>query len=476
MEDFVPPHSLEAEMSALGSMFMSEKAAEEVRGLLDFDDFYHPAHREVFKAVLQTLRNNQPIDIVTVRDELSTREKLEEVGGVEYLMQLVDAVPSASNANHYANIVLDRATQRRMLDASHDIAALVFDPDRSVREKLDVAEHLVFAIGQKRARREFVPVKTLAKEFFVDVDELVAGGEPMLGAATGFHDLDALTTGFYPGDLVIVAARPGMGKTSLVINFALNMASHCQGAVAIFSLEMQGLQLVRRMISSLAKVEMKAMKTSPLSDSNYAKLANACEQLYNMPVFIDDSSDISPLDLRQKCRRLKAAHGLSLIVVDYLQLMRGSSNRPESRVQEITEIARGLKALAKDLDTPVIALSQLNRGVEGRPDKRPQLSDLRDSGSIEAEADMVLFIYRDSYYERNRSEYSESSVNSNFAEAVELNVAKHRNGPTGTVLIGFQPSYTRFMLLDEESKRKYWSLVKEKQKKLDKSERFSGDR
>lgn len=453
MDGYVPPQSTEGEMSALGAMLLSERAATEVVDILTEDDFYVPAHREIFKAIRQLLLNSKAIDLVTVRDELTVRGKLQEVGGIDYLVQIAEAVPSAANAEYYAQIVQDKSTLRRLEEAGHEIIKTVHEPEQTADEKVDAAEAAVFEVGRKRLGKYFTPVRSLAKDFFTDVDTLIETGEPVLGTLTGYSDLDQLTTGFYGGDFVIVAARPAMGKTSLAMNWALNIARQEAGAVAVFSLEMSGSQLVRRTISTIAQVPMGALKKANLSNNDYQKLADACEELYSLPMFIDDTSDLSPLEMRGKLRRLKAEHGLSLVVVDYLQLMRGS-RKTENRTQEISDIARSLKNMAKELEVPVIALSQLNRGVESRDNKRPMLSDIRESGSIEAEADMVTFIYRPEYYRRKEAG-QEQEFNPSAAEVAELIIGKHRNGPTGTVLLGFQPSYTRFTLLDEQSKDEY---------------------
>lgn len=461
MDDYVPPQSSEAEMSALGAMLLSERAATEVADILTEDDFYVPAHREIFKAIRQLLLSAKAIDLVTLKDELLVRDKLNEVGGIEYLVQIAETVPSAANATYYAGIVQDKATLRRLEDAGHQIIKNVHAPDETADEKVDAAEAAIFEVGRKRLGKYFQPVRSLAKDFFVDVDTLLESGEPVLGTLSGYADLDEVTTGFYGGDFVIVAARPAMGKTSLVLNFALNVARQQAGSVAVFSLEMSGKQLVRRMIATIAQVPMGALKQTNLHPNDYQKLADACEDLYNLPIFIDDSSDVSPLEMRGKLRRLKAESGLSLVVIDYLQLMKGS-RRTENRTQEISEIARALKSMAKELDVPVIALSQLNRGVEARDNKRPMLSDIRESGSIEAEADMVMFIYRESYY-RAKEAGKEQEFNPQAAEVAELIIGKHRNGPTGTVLLGFQPAYTRFTLLDDMSKDNYHRRLRQSQ-------------
>jgi replicative DNA helicase len=459
-ETRVPPHNDDAEMSALGCMILSDRAAETVQSLLTEDDFYRPAHREIFRAVRQLMLSSKAVDLVTLKTELELRGKLTDVGGIEYLYQIAEAVPSAVHAEHYAGIVQDMATLRRLEEAGREIVDLVRDPDIDPDEKVDQAESKVFEVGRRRLGQYFEPVRNLAREFFIDVDHLLETGEPILGLQTGYRDLDEITSGHYGGDLVIVAARPAMGKTSLVLNMALNVAKRRKGNVAVFSLEMSGHQLARRMISTLARVPMGTLKKAGLTTQDYQKLTDACEELYELPIMIDDSSDVSPMEVRGKCRRLKAEGGLDLIVIDYLQLMR-SNRKTENRTQEISDIARSLKALAKDLDVPVIALSQLNRGVESRPNKRPMLSDIRESGSIEAEADMVLFIYRDDYYKRKEAEQMQD-WDPDKVEVAELIIGKHRSGPTGTVLLGFQQAYTKFTLLDEGSKSEYFRQLRNK--------------
>lgn len=446
-DHLVPMHSLEAEMSALGSMLLSERAAEDVVTLLDEGDFYRPAHREVFKAMRQILQTGRPIDIVTIKDELIARDTLGAAGGLDYLVQIMESVPSAANATHYANIVKDKATLRQLEDAGRTIGDIARSPDGDVDEKVNESEQVILGVGSHRLGKDFVPVRTLAKDFFVDVDNIIETGKAIVGLPSGFYDLDEKTTGFYGGDLTIVAARPSMGKTALVLNFALNVARQDAGNVAIFSLEMGAHQLVRRFATMLSGVSSQVLRKATVSHDDYRKLADACETLYGLPMFIDDTSDISAFEMRGKCRRLKQEGGLSLIVVDYLQLMRGH-RRSENRVQEISDIVRALKALAKELQVPVIALSQLNRSVENREDKRPQLSDIRESGSIEAEADVVMMIYRDSYYKAKEIDANVTYEPDRVDEA-EIIIAKHRNGPTGKVLLGFQASYARFLNLKQ---------------------------
>ncbi|MGV3615996.1 MAG: replicative DNA helicase [Fimbriimonas sp.] len=457
-EDFVPLYSYEAEMSTLGAMLLSERAAEEIVTILDEADFYRPAHRLIYKAMRQLIHSHKPIDFLTLKEELMARGNLADIGGEDYLLQIAEFVPSPSNSGYYAAIVRDKATLRKMESASHDIRGIVHDPEvGTVEEKLDKAEQLMFEVGRKQLGKHFVHVRSLAKEFFVDVDNIVESGKPMSGLKVGFYDLDRMTTGHYPGDFIVIGARPAMGKTSLVLDFALNVARNCvrneeKGSVAIFSLEMSSIQLVRRMASMLSGVSAGVLKQErPISDKQYEDLANACEALYSLPIFIDDASDVTPLEMRGKCRRLKAEHGLSMVIIDYLQLMKGS-RRTENRVQEISEIARACKSMAKELEIPVIALSQLSRAVENRDDKRPQLSDIRESGSIEAEADCVMLLYRDSYY-KAKEEHRPETENYDEVQEAEVIIAKHRNGPTGKVILGFQPSFARYRNLDRNSHR-----------------------
>ncbi len=444
----VPLYSIEAEMSTLGAMLLAERAAEEVVTILNEDDFYRPAHRMIFNAMRQLVHNHKPIDPLTLEEELKARGQLMDAGGPNYLLEIANFTPSATNSNYYAGIVLDKATLRRLEQTGREIVGVVHDPDSGdVGDKVDKAEQLVFEVGRKQLGKYFQHVRSLAKEFFVDVDNIVETGEPMSGLKVNFTDLDNMTSGFYPGDFVIIGARPAMGKTSLVLDFAINVARKIDqegtaGSVAIFSLEMSSLQLVRRMASMISGVSMSVLKTGKITDDHYRRLADGCETLYNLPIFIDDASDVTPLEMRGKCRRLKAERGLSMVVIDYLQLMKGS-RRSENRVQEISDIARACKSMAKELGCPVVALSQLNRSVESREDKRPQLSDIRESGSIEAEADLVMLLYREAYY-KAKEEKRDVPWNPDEVEEADVIIAKHRSGPTGVVKLGFQPAYARY--------------------------------
>lgn len=435
-------------MSTLGAMLLSERAAEEIVTILTDEDFYRPAHGLIFNAMKQLIHNHKPIDAVTLENELKARGHLADAGGANYLLELANVTPSASYSNYYAQIVLDKATLRRLEQTGREIVGVVQDPDAGdVNEKVDRAEQLVFEVGRKQLGKYFTSVRSLAKEFFVDVDLIVESGEPMSGQHVGFTDLDRLTSGFYPGDFVIVGARPAMGKTSLALDFALNVAKEIVkqekvGSVAVFSLEMSSIQIVRRMASMISGVSMTVLKTGKITNAHYKDLADGCEVLYELPIYIDDASDVTPLEMRGKCRRLKAERGLSMVIIDYLQLMRGS-RRTENRVQEISDIARACKSMAKELQVPVVALSQLNRSVESREDKRPQLSDIRESGSIEAEADVVMLLYREAYY-KAKEEHRDIPWNPDDVEVAEIIVAKHRNGPTGIVKLGFQPAFARY--------------------------------
>lgn len=455
-DSLIPPQNIEAEMSALGSMLLSEQACDDVLERVKEEDFYLPAHREVYKGI-RALRNaGKAVDLVTLKTELTARETLMLSGGVEYLIQLAESVATASNARSYAEIVQDQSVLRSLDGAGQEISKIARDKDLDVETKIDNAENLLFNVGRRRLGKGFTQVRSLARQIYEEIDRLLESGEPALGLPTGFEDMDKITTGFYPGDLVVVAARPAMGKTSFAMNFATEVAKQ-GGSVAVFSLEMTGGQLVRRMISTLAKVPMNALKKTNLHDRDYHKLTDAIDMMYRLPIYIDDTGDISPMEMRGKCRRLMAEDpNLKMIIIDYLQLMKGNAGkRHENRTNEIGDIARNLKQMAKELGLPVVALAQVNRGVESRDDKRPALSDLRESGSIEAEADIVMTIFRKEYYDKKSRDNVDEKWDPDKAEVAEIGILKHRNGPTGTVLLAFQPAYTRFSTLDQSSKDDY---------------------
>ncbi len=445
LEDLLPPHNLEAEAAALGAMLISRDAADRLIHFLQEKDFYSPVHVEIFKTMRSVVNQHHPLDVLTVKSELVAKEKLDAIGGIAYLMQLAESVPSAANAENYAQLVVDYAILRGLHMAGHDIVKIVHSPDKEVQKKIDDAERSVYEVSKRRLGQEFEPIENLAEQFFAEVDRVLETGQPLHGMTTGFTDLDRILTGFYPGNLIILAARPAVGKTSLATAFALSAARKAKGAVAVFSMEMSNIEIVRRMICTDARVDSNVLKRSHIAEDDYQRLADATSRLFSLKMFIDDSSDISPFEMKAKCRRLQAQHeGLSLVVVDYLQLMRAQNDR-ENRTQQISQIARSLKNLAKELDVPVVALSQLSRSVEHRDNKRPLLSDLRESGSIEADADVVMLMFREDYYHRDEADdQPKPTPDPNRAVPVEIHIAKNRNGPTDVVKLAFQPSFTRF--------------------------------
>ncbi len=437
----IPLHNNEAEMSTLGAMILKEHAAELVFGLLSPEDFYVHAHKEIYRAIEALAHASKSIELLTIKNELSQHGKLAEVGGEDYLIQVAEAVPSAANAAHYAAIVADLATRRRMDQVGHTICETVVNPDLEVKDMVDQCENAVYTVASARKGRDLIDMRAGSRGFMIDIDTLIETGHAHIGLATGLHDLDYMTNGLDGGDMVILGARPSMGKTALALKVALNVARK-GGTVVIFSLEMSEKQLTRRFASMISGVSSSVLRKADMSADTYRRLADACEVMYDMPILMDETSDINPLEMKGKLRRVKREDGLALVIVDYLQLMKGT-RKTENRVQEISDIARALKGIAKDLDVPLIALSQLNRSVENRENKRPQLSDLRESGSIEAEADVVGFLYRDDYY-KARENPEEANTDPERFEIAELIIAKHRNGPIGTVKLAFQPTYTNF--------------------------------
>ncbi|GBC91787.1 Replicative DNA helicase [bacterium HR15] len=444
----VPPHSLEAEMSTLGSMMLDQHAIEKVAEILRPDDFYRDAHRILYEVILSLAERHIPVDLLTVQEELKRRDQLEEVGGLAALAQIVESVPSASNAEYYARIVEEKAILRRLIRAAHDILQLTEDTDLELQEIIDRAEHAVFGVAQRRLGRYFTPIDRLLIQVLEHIEQVQLSGRGILGVPTHFPDLDYKTSGLQPSELIILAARPSVGKTSLALNIAENVALRENRPVAIFSLEMSREQLVQRMLCSQAGVSGSRIRRGNLTNEDWERLQLAAERLFRAPIYIDDTSSLSVLEMRAKCRRLKAERNdLALIVVDYLQLMRSHTRRAENRNQEIGEIARALKSLAREFEAPVLVLSQLSRAVERREEKRPILSDLRDSGSIEAEADVVMFLHRP---HRIEGEFEDEPREAGVVrtEEVELIIAKQRNGPTDRVPLGFQPALFRFVTLE----------------------------
>jgi replicative DNA helicase len=427
----VPPHSREAEESVIGAILMSDHAAAEVMDKLEPEDFYVPAHQSIFGAIRTLFNNNQAIDAITVSEELRKTGDLERIGGVPAVTRLLDIVPSAANVDYYAGIVDEHAQRRSLIKAGGAVTDFAFRLDDEIHNVLDRSEQAILAVAQRRVGDSMQPIGSLFEATLLELEMLEQRGSEVTGLSTGFRDLDKKLTGLHPANLVIIAARPAMGKSALTMNIATNVAMTGL-PVAIFSLEMSKEEVAQRMLCSVARIDSMKVRTGNIGEASWPRLTDAAGKLYNAPVYVDDSPVVTVTDIRAKCRRLKRKHGLELIVVDYMQLMQGTSR--ESRQQEIAEISRALKNLARELELPVIAVSQLNRNLEQREDKRPRLGDLRESGSLEQDADIVMFIYRDEYY-------NEQSDRRGVAEVI---VAKHRAGSTGTVEMTFMPEYTRF--------------------------------
>ncbi len=432
----VPPQSVEAEQSVLGGLMLDNQRWDQIADKVHADDFYRKEHRLIFRAIAALCDETQPADVVTVSEWLEKNAELESAGGLSYLGALANNTPSAANIVAYAAIVRERALMRNLIRVATNVANSAYAPEgRSAGELLDAAEKHIMDISEQGAGRRggFQPLKTLLTGAVDRIDKLFRSDSPITGVSTGFSDLDGLTSGLQPGDLVIVAGRPSMGKTSLAMNIAETAAVSQKLPVAIFSMEMPGEQLAMRMMSSLGRINAHKVRTGKLEDDDWPRLTHAIGLLADAPMFIDDTPAMTPLELRARARRLKREHGLGMIVVDYLQLMQ-SPEAGENRATEISNITRSLKGLAKELSVPVIALSQLNRSLEQRPNKRPVMSDLRESGAIEQDADVIFFIYRDEVY-------NEDSQDKGTAEII---IAKQRNGPIGKVRLTFLGEYTRF--------------------------------
>jgi len=438
MIDRLPPHSAEAEESVLGSILIDRDAVIEVAELLRPEDFYRQVHALIYAAMLDLFERREPIDIVTVAEALERTENLETVGGRAYLGTLSNQTPTAVHAVQYARIVERKALLRNLIGAAGKIAGIGYEDPAEVQEAIDRAEAELFAVSQRRVAAGFSPLRSLLHDAYDRLDYLHAHRGEISGIRTGFGDLDALTTGLQKSDLVVIAARPSVGKTSLALNVAEHAAVKDRKSVGIFSLEMSKEQLVLRLLSSVAKIDSQRLRTGFLEELDFARIAPAMNDLSEAPIYIDDTPNISTMELRTKARRLQAESGLDLVIVDYLQLMQASTtSRDANRVQEVSEISRGLKALARELKVPVVALSQLSRQPEMRESKEPRLSDLRESGSIEQDADLVVFLWR----EKERGQEDQSAD----GEVVKLKLSKHRNGPTGEIDLWFQKAQTRFV-------------------------------
>ncbi|TDT50465.1 replicative DNA helicase [Fonticella tunisiensis] len=433
----VPPHNIEAEQSVIGAMLLDKNAIADATEILKGDEFYKQSHSILFNAIKEIYDKDEPVDMITLVELLRSRDQLDAVGGVSYISTLVTAVPTTANVKYYAKIVEEKYTLRRLILSSNEIIDKCYTDQEDVGEVISLAEKKIFEISQKRENRDFEHLSSIISRSFEQFENLYKNKGQTTGIPSGFIDLDAKTSGFQKGDMILIAARPSMGKTAFTLNIALHAALRAGKSVALFSLEMSKEQLVYRMICSEANVDMQKLRTGELDDEDWIRLARAAGPMSNSKIFIDDTPGISISEMRSKCRRLKIERGLDLIMVDYLQLMTAGRN-VESRQQEVSEISRSLKALAKEMEAPVIALSQLSRAPEVRADHRPILSDLRESGSIEQDADLVMFLYRDEYYNKDTEK-------KNIGEVI---IAKQRNGPTGTVELAWLGQYTKFANLD----------------------------
>lgn len=427
----VPPHNLEAEQAILGSILINNDAFNQVVDILSGEDFYREAHACIFEGMLTLYNKDDPVDLITLPQVLRGMDTLERVGGTDYLASLVEGTSTSAGIMYHAEIVKDLSTRRNLINRCSYIAEICFQPSYDTEEILDLAEQSIFEIAEKNINQNFYPLSEVVKKSFKKIETIRS--DKITGISTGFTDFDNLTSGLQPSDLIIIAGRPSMGKTAFALNIAYNAALEQKIGVAVFSLEMSMLQLGIRLLGSDAMIDAWKLRKGALQDDDYLRLTDSANRLSELSLYIDDSSGLSALEIKAKARRLKKKHNISLLIIDYLQLMQ-SKKSTESRQMEISDISRSLKALAKDLDIPVVAISQLNRKVEDRPNKRPILADLRESGAIEQDADLIAFIYREELY--NRTEENKGKA--------ELNIAKHRNGPTGMVPLTFREKYTKF--------------------------------
>lgn len=435
----VPPHDLEAEQAVIGSMLTDKDAVVSSIEILKEEDFYREDNKAIYSAILNLYNRAEPIDIITVKSELESMGKFEQVGGLEYLAELPEKVPTTANAIKYIKIVEEKAILRNLIKTANEIIELGYDPTEDVEDIMESAEKKIFNIMQDKNQKGYTPIKDVLVESFTQLEELYNRKQHITGVPTGFSELDYKTAGFHGSDLILIAARPAMGKSAFALNIATNAAIKSNTPVAIFSLEMSKEQMVNRILCSEAMVDSNKVRTGKLEEDDWVKLAGAIGPLSESEIYIDDTPGISVMEIRAKCRKLKLEKNIGMVVIDYLQLVQGSNKRNGSREQEISEISRSLKILAKEIDVPVVALSQLSRAVEQRPDHRPMLSDLRESGAIEQDADIVMFLYRDDYY-------NQESEKKDIAEVI---IAKHRGGSTGTVDLLWLGSYTKFVNLEK---------------------------
>ncbi len=430
----VPPQNIEAEQSVLGAMLIKKEAITQAQELLRPDDFYREAHRIVFETMLELAGDNEAVDLVTLTEALRKKEMLEKVGGISFITALANYVPTAANIVYHAQIVKEKSELRHLIDAATEIASAAYEATDDVKDIMDDAEKKILAVAANQTGGAFEPIRNIVIDTVGRVETLYENQGGLTGISTGFRDLDRDTSGLQKSDLILVAARPSMGKTAFTLNIATYAALHGH-TVAFFSLEMSKEQLVQRMLCSEGGIDSQRLRTGQLEDADWDRLINTADRISKASIYIDDTAGINVMDLRSKARRLKAEHGLDLIVIDYLQLMQGRArSSSDNRQQEISEISRSLKALARELDVPVVALSQLSRSVESRTVKKPMLSDLRESGSLEQDADIVMFLYREDYYDQE-------TERKNITEVI---IAKHRNGPIGTIELFFQKEFTKF--------------------------------
>ena len=444
MIDRIPPQNIEAEQSVLGALLIDANAIEKISGIIKAEDFYRQDNRIIFEAMLNLHNRNEAVDLVTVTEELRKMGKLDAVGGISAITALSNAVPTAANVAYHANIVAEKSLRRQLISAATEVAATGYEDEADIETTIDLAEQKILSVANKRNNTAVTSIKDIVKDAMGRIEKLYDSKEAFTGLPTGFVDFDKMTSGLQPSDLVIVAARPSMGKSSLVLNIAQHVALKGHKSVAFFSLEMSKEQLAQRMLCSEALIDASRLRIGQLKEEEWPKLVDAADRLSNADILLDDTPGITALEMRAKARRWQNEHGLDLIIVDYLQLMQGASQRSsDNRQQEMSDISRSLKALARELNVPVIALSQLSRGVEARTNKRPMLSDLRESGALEQDADVVAFIYREDYYDKE-------TENQNIVEFI---IAKHRNGPVGVVKLFFQREITRFYNLINEQQQ-----------------------
>ncbi|WP_369802569.1 replicative DNA helicase [Sporosarcina sp. P1] len=438
MIERTPPHNNEAEQSVLGAIFLEPQALITASEILLPEDFYRIAHKKIFETMLVLNDRGQPVDLVTIAEELKVKNELEDVGGISYITELANAVPTAANIVYYANIVDEKALLRRLIRVATDIVEDGYTREDEVEALLGEAEKKMMEVSNRKNAGDFRHIKDVLVETYDNIELLHTRKGDVTGIPTGFRDLDKITAGFQRNDLIIVAARPSVGKTAFALNVAQNVATKAGENVAIFSLEMGAEQLVMRMLCAEGNIDAQVLRTGTLEADDWRKLTMAMGSLSNAGIFIDDSPGLRVNEIRSKCRRLQQEHGLGMVMIDYMQLIMGSGRGSDNRQQEVSEISRSLKALARELKIPVVALSQLSRGVEQRQDKRPMMSDLRESGSIEQDADIVSFLYREDYYDKETE----------MQNMIEIIIAKQRNGPTGTVTLAFAKEYNKFLNID----------------------------